>query len=340
MAGFNYQRPGPIQYGRINPYAGLTEGVSRGMALGAQMQRNAPSDVVIADPGTWQDYDKSMFFQNESKDLANYRQWEKDAKSDDPAIREQYFKDLEKSGAMQSRIMAGAIKAGYKPKEIEETLTSVINNDETAVAKINKLKTLLKKKDPAAYKDLLAKENEIKAARIGQLEGVLGSIIEYHEDPRKYQGRTGRVNEATTNVIRKEDQYIAELYQLDPARAKAYLEQRRGQRGGRGGSSTERTRLMNVFKSLHKEAAMIDPVLEEKALSAIAVLTQPGAIPYWKLNKIMKEYDTLKKEKGGKKKSGGSKQLVVGQIYPTKDGRRLKFLGYNKEGDKRWKRVK
>lgn len=243
--GFQYTPPRPIQYGK-SPMAGALEGLSRGISqgigLGMQMRQDRPSDVIIADPGGAEDFDKTQFLGEEMADLQMLEKWEKDTAGDSKEQKDLNYKSLVNEGAVRSPIVIQALKSGVKPKEIRDAFNALEAGDPLANAKIGRLKQKMggywynkkTKKMEGGGIYIVQKEQEIKNARAGQLEAALSSILKYHEDPRKYEGRTGRINEETKEVVRKEDQYIAELYQIDPNRAKAYLDKRKSQRGRSG----------------------------------------------------------------------------------------------------------
>ena len=249
-----------IQYGNMNPYAGLAGAVATGMELG---MRDRTSQVVIPDPdkepGLPPQPKPITILKDEMKELEIYSDYHKRTNKPDYNAEDRgtLYASLLESKGVKTNLIRAAVEANIDPSKIKKVFDKVSAEDPTAQTEILALSKEFNKAGfpmgSEAIKEKMAQYGEMgkeyatvadkwKQDRILKVKTAVYNIEKVMTDSSNFtdNGRK-RMNPETMNVVAKLNKFLGEWAQLDPAGFVA----ERGAKQGRGGSEPTITTRMS-----------------------------------------------------------------------------------------------
>jgi len=218
-----------IQYGPMNPYAGLADAVATGMQLGSM--RDKKTNFNLPDPGEAESVDMNKFLAPEKSSLDAWEEYEKTNKGKDPKYNQNVANLNVDSPAIKAMIQSGkytAKEAGDVVDKISRGDSNMGNYFQSAIDRVGETtvagKALIKKKQ-----EYLDAQKQATYGRIGQLEKYFEGTSRIKANPE------GRYSKETVESFSKEPKYSKEYYQLLLSTGQA--DKVLGKRGSGGGSN-------------------------------------------------------------------------------------------------------
>lgn len=270
-----------IQYGNMNPLQELPDRIAQGIGLGLAIRRQNREEEVsgganlnVSDPGQRPVVDMEKAFAKESQYLNRMADVDKHLnKVSDPIAKE---------GARQSiinrwdePITREAIKSGMNVKDLQNTLSGVMNNDPASVDRLDaliaqsggsnsKFAQAIRKKEA----EVQSIQNQLDQEYALKLKTHLMGIKEFRKDPRKFAFK-GQAGQEVLQYNSQAGERLLELAKIpgNEQWVKAWLddEQKRIGRGGAGRANKEYA----VFSSDGKQRFVFDAPSADEARKVI-----------------------------------------------------------------------
>jgi len=244
-----------IQYGSMNPYAGLADSVAMGMQLGRMNRR---SEIEVSDPDEYikktvkpiPTFDTTGYTKDTESQTEKYSKIKKDIES---TYSDKNKKDEAYTKQISDPLVLGAAKNGINPKMIEGLnkeikqgnfkeadniagllLDKIGKGTPEGQAFANKIVQMKTAYSDYISKTKVAKEEQSEIVKFAY-KGALDTIKEIKDEPYKWlDPKSGRPSESVVNLLKNEAKYMSGL---GPAGYVEYMDERNKKTPTRSGAS-------------------------------------------------------------------------------------------------------
>jgi hypothetical protein len=230
-----------IQYGRhigLNPLAGLSEGISKGVQLGSMFgqkgQQSQQSQPLLPDPDVG-GVNKEVYFAPERNDSNASVDIMKRSKDLTTEVQKGHYFNIT-SNEMTSPIYRSywgtKDRNKFTVEELNDALEGLSNGDDSGLKMIR-----IKGRSPKGVDSPTVKAIEERLAGYGKKRGAqllkgIENIESFLDNPKQFAGKEGEFHPSDVRVVQNYNNYLNELSLYPEAMAKyAASKQRKGRAG-------------------------------------------------------------------------------------------------------------